>query len=93
MVGSGIQAAAQLHFLIADEWMGYLEQEALGPLHIHGVFDTVKNPINNDLAKNVPRYENGYVYPPEGPGLGVELNEEIVFDLISPGLKPTVVKV
>lgn len=93
MVGSGIQAAAQIHFLTADEWMGYLEQEALGPLHIHGVLDTVKNPIKNDLARNVPRYENGYVYPPEGPGLGVELNEEIVLDLISPGLKQTVVEV
>jgi len=91
MVGSGIQAAAQIHYLTADEWMSYLEQEALGPLHIHGVLDTVKNPIKDDLAKNVPRYENGYVYPPEGPGLGVELNEELIPKLLSPGLKPTVI--
>ncbi len=32
-----------------------------------------------ELVTAVPRIENGYVYPPEGPGLGVELLPE-VFD-------------
>ena len=27
----------------------------------------------NELVTVVPRIENGYVYPMEGPGLGVEL--------------------
>lgn len=31
----------------------------------------------NELVTNVPRIENGYVYPMEGPGLGVELRDEV----------------
>ena len=30
-----------------------------------------------DLLKKPIRWENGYVIPPDGPGLGVELNEEV----------------
>jgi L-alanine-DL-glutamate epimerase-like enolase superfamily enzyme len=89
MAGSGLEAAAQAHFLAADEWMSKLEQENIGPLHLHDLTDTVSVDIKDDLAKKLPRYEKGFLYPPEGPGLGVELNEEIVSSLISPGLKPT----
>ena len=31
----------------------------------------------NELVTAVPRIENGYVYPMEGPGLGVELRDEV----------------
>lgn len=31
----------------------------------------------NELVTVVPRIENGYVYPMEGPGLGVELRDEV----------------
>ncbi len=31
----------------------------------------------NELVTAVPRIENGYVYPMEGPGLGVELKAEV----------------
>ena len=30
-----------------------------------------------DLLQKPIRWENGYVIPPDGPGLGVELNEEV----------------
>jgi L-alanine-DL-glutamate epimerase-like enolase superfamily enzyme len=71
--------------------MGHLEHENNGPLHLHDVLDTVSKPITDDIAVRVPRYENGYLYPPEGPGLGMELNEDLVKSLITPGKKPTVV--
>ncbi len=45
---------------------------------IDKVFDTVTVEIKDDLAKKVPRYESGFLYVPEGPGLGVELNEKAV---------------
>jgi L-alanine-DL-glutamate epimerase-like enolase superfamily enzyme len=32
--------------------------------------------MTDDLATDVPRYENGYLYPTHGPGLGVTLNDE-----------------
>ena len=78
MVGSGFEAAAQAHFLVANEWMSHLEQENIGPLHLYDLTDTVSVDIKNDLAKKLPRYENGFMWAPEGPGLGMELNEEIV---------------
>ena len=92
MVGSGFEAAAQAHFLVADEWMSHLEQENIGPLHLHDLTDTVSVDIKTDLARKLPRYENGYLYAPEGPGLGMELNEEIVPSLISPGLQPITIE-
>jgi L-Ala-D/L-Glu epimerase len=92
MVGSGFEAAAQAHFLVADEWMGRVEQENIGPLHLYDLMDTVNGKIKNDLAKKLPRYENGFQYAPEEPGIGMELNEEVLPHLISPGLKSITIK-
>jgi L-alanine-DL-glutamate epimerase-like enolase superfamily enzyme len=89
MTGSGFEAAAQAHFIAATAWMSHFEQENTGPLTIHDVLDTVSQPITDDLAKNLPRYEKGCLYPPEGPGLGVELNEDLLQEWISPGKRPT----
>jgi L-alanine-DL-glutamate epimerase-like enolase superfamily enzyme len=91
MINSGIGAAVEAHFLAATEWMGRSEQESIGPLNLYNRPDTVSPPIRNDLAINIPRYEGGYLYPPQGPGLGVELNEEVVPSLITLGKKPTVI--
>jgi len=92
MVGTGFECAAQAQFLAANDWMNRIEQENVGPLMRHCVWDTVSKPITDDLAKNVPRYENGYLYPPKGPGLGVELNEELAQKWITPGKEPTLIK-
>lgn len=91
MMGSGLEAAAYTHLLVADEWLSKMVHENLGPLHIHDVFETVSKPIKDDIARNVPRYENGFLYPTQGPGIGIELNEEVVAKLITPGKSPTVV--
>ena len=91
MMGSGLEAAAYTHLLVADEWLSRLVHENLGPLHIHDVFETVSKPIKDDVAVNVPRYENGFLYPTTGPGIGVELNEAVVEKLITPGKSPTAI--
>jgi L-alanine-DL-glutamate epimerase-like enolase superfamily enzyme len=88
MVGSGFESAANAHFLTANEWMGRIEQESIGSLHLYNIHETVKANITTDPAKKLPRYENGCIYAPEGPGLGLELNEEVIPQLISPGLTP-----
>ena len=90
MVGTGLETAWQAHFLAADEWLGHLEQENLGVLIVHDQFETVRQPITDDLVRNVPRVENGHMYPPEGPGLGVELNEEMVAQFMTKGRSPVV---
>ena len=91
MMGSGLEAAAYTHLLVADEWMSKMVHENLGPLHIHDVFDTVTKPIKNDVALKVPRYENGFLYPTHEPGIGIELNEAAISKLQTPGKSKTVI--
>jgi L-alanine-DL-glutamate epimerase-like enolase superfamily enzyme len=91
MVNSGLGAATEAHFLAATAWMGKIEQEAIGPLNLYNIPDTVTRPITNDLAVKMPRYEKGFLYPPKGPGLGVALNEKAVKKFASPGKKPTAI--
>jgi len=92
MINSGLGAAVEAHFLAATAWLGKIEQEAIGPLNLYNIPDTVSTPLKNDLAIKVPRYENGYLYPPEGIGFGVELNEETVKKFATPGKKPVIVR-
>jgi L-alanine-DL-glutamate epimerase-like enolase superfamily enzyme len=91
MIDSGLGAACTAHFLAATEWIGKIEQEAIGPLNLYNIPDTVSKPLKDDLAVKVPRYENGFLYPPEGPGTGVELNEAAVKKFATLGKKPVVI--
>jgi L-alanine-DL-glutamate epimerase-like enolase superfamily enzyme len=92
MVGSGYEAAAQAHFLAADPWMTKFAHANLGPPLLHGQWDTTNPPITTDLSKNPPVYKDGYFYPPDGPGLGLELNEEYIPRLMSKGMSPLVIE-
>lgn len=85
MCGSGLEAAAIAQILASMAWLSHSLHENLGPLHIHNCLDTVSSPITNDIAKTVPRYENGFLFATQGPGLGVELNEKILPELITKG--------
>jgi L-alanine-DL-glutamate epimerase-like enolase superfamily enzyme len=87
MCGSGLEASAILQVLASTAWLSNALAENLGPLHIHDCLDTVSKPIEDDIAANLPRYENGCMYPTEGPGLGIELNEKIIPDIITKGKK------
>ena len=58
--------AASLHLIAAIPNSLFLE------------YCIAKSPIRDDLFLNPCKFENGYVYVPQGPGLGVELNEEVV---------------
>jgi len=92
MINTGLGCAAEAHFLAATAWMGKIEQESIGPLNLYNIYDTVSTPLKNDLAVKVPRYENGFLYPPDGPGLGVELNEAAVKKYATPGKSPIIIK-
>jgi L-alanine-DL-glutamate epimerase-like enolase superfamily enzyme len=41
-------------------------------------FNTSQGPLSRALVKDPLRLEDGYVRVPEGPGLGVEVNEDVV---------------
>jgi L-alanine-DL-glutamate epimerase-like enolase superfamily enzyme len=92
MINSGLGAAVEAHFLAATEWMGRIEQESIGPLNLYDLIDTVSQPYPEDLAITPPRYEGGFLYPPEGPGLGIELNEAAVRKFATPGKQPVTLK-
>jgi L-alanine-DL-glutamate epimerase-like enolase superfamily enzyme len=70
MIGSmpefGIGTAAQIHLGVAMTNLGP-DSDACGVLY-HA----------EDLLKTPLRIENGYSYPPEGPGLGVEIDMNIL---------------
>jgi len=91
MVGSGIEAAAFMHVLGAHAWSAKFVHENIGPLITHSVWNTVDSKIANDLALNIPRYENGFGFLPNGPGLGVDLNEDMVRRYATPGMEPLVI--
>jgi L-alanine-DL-glutamate epimerase-like enolase superfamily enzyme len=92
MINSGLGAAVEAHFLAATEWLGKIEQESIGPLNLHDLIDTTGGPVADDLGLTMPRYENGFLYPPEGPGLGIELNEAAVEKFASPGKTPVIIE-
>lgn len=91
MGGSGVETAAYSHILCASAWASRFYQENSGPLHMHDVMNTVDKPITDDIAVQVPRIENGCVYPTDTPGLGVELNEERVREIVTTGMEPVVI--
>ncbi|MGH9667831.1 MAG: enolase C-terminal domain-like protein, partial [Bryobacteraceae bacterium] len=39
-------------------------------------FNTSQGPLSREMVRDPIRLEDGYVRVPEGPGLGVEVNEE-----------------
>jgi L-alanine-DL-glutamate epimerase-like enolase superfamily enzyme len=92
MINSGLGAAVEAHFLAATEWLGRIEQESIGPLNLHDLIDTTGEAITDDLGMTMPRYENGYLYPPEGNGLGIDLNEDAVKKYATPGKEPVVLE-
>ncbi|MDQ0503622.1 mandelate racemase/muconate lactonizing enzyme family protein [Xanthobacter agilis] len=89
MVGSGLEASPAAHLLVADDWISRFPQENAGPLHIHDVLNSAA--IKDDLALNVPRFEGGYLYPNDGPGLGITINDEVLKALATPGKSPRVI--
>jgi L-alanine-DL-glutamate epimerase-like enolase superfamily enzyme len=39
-------------------------------------FNTSQGPLSREMVRNPLRLEDGYLSVPEGPGLGVEINEK-----------------
>lgn len=85
MVGGGLEASPAAHLLAANDWIARFPQENAGPLHIHDCLNS--KDIKDDLALNVPRYEDGFLYPNDGPGLGIEINEDLLMRRLTSGKK------
>lgn len=64
--GSAIALAANLHFIVATHNCTYVE------------YDTLPNPLRTEICSRPLVPVDGWFGPPEGPGLGVELREEVL---------------
>jgi L-alanine-DL-glutamate epimerase-like enolase superfamily enzyme len=90
MPGSGLEAAPTAHLLVADDWASRFVQENCGPLSVHDVFE-LDGELKGEVALNSPRYAKGRMYAPEGPGLGIELNEQFIAEHITRGYSTRVI--
>ena len=86
MIGSGLEHSPSAHLWTANQWASQFLNESLGPLSIHGVWNSKDIPAGADIALNVPRFENGMTYPNEGVGLGIDLNEAFLVKNQTPGV-------
>jgi L-alanine-DL-glutamate epimerase-like enolase superfamily enzyme len=78
------EAAAQAHWLASDPEFGNQDHDVFFPVLMYNTFDTTKK-VECDLINNPMVYKDGYFYPPEGPGIGLELNEKAVPKYLTKG--------
>lgn len=91
MIGSGLEASPSAHLMIANNWASQFTHENLGPLIINNQWENEEQVITGDIALNVPIFKDGKLYPNEGPGYGIELNEEFIATHISEGMETVTV--
>jgi L-alanine-DL-glutamate epimerase-like enolase superfamily enzyme len=82
-LGFGIIVAAQAHFAVSTPILKRPAGYGVGLLKIAKRFDT-KDMIG-DIVINTPKIVNGHLEIPQGPGLGVELDEDAVKKYLTPG--------
>ena len=88
MIGSGLEHSPAAHLWTSNQWASQYLNESIGPLMIHNVWESKEIPAGADLALNPPRFEKGMTYPNEGPGLGIELNEDFIRKNATKGKEP-----
>jgi len=84
--------AAATHFAISCSKRSQILDELANILYFRGGTDskTIEKPgITKEINAAI---ENGFVRVPKGPGLGVELNDELVTQYTTPGLDRVVVR-
>ncbi len=77
VLGNGIEHAAGAHFAVSRAKRGKILDELGLLFYLYGGTETKE--ITADVTKEISgAIEKGYLYPPKGPGLGVELNQDMV---------------
>jgi L-alanine-DL-glutamate epimerase-like enolase superfamily enzyme len=90
-LGTGIEHAAGAHLAVSRlKGDRFLDELSL-IFYLHGGTET--KDITTDVTKEMNgKIEKGYLYPPKGPGLGVELDDEMVKRYAASGVSRIVVK-
>ncbi|RJR47965.1 MAG: mandelate racemase/muconate lactonizing enzyme family protein [Desulfobacteraceae bacterium] len=77
VLGNGIEHAAGAHFAVSRAKRGRILDELGLIFYLYGGTDTRE--ITEDVTTEINgRIEGGHLYPPKGPGLGVELNKAAI---------------
>jgi len=84
------EAAAQAHWLASDSEFRNQDHDVFFPVLMYNTFDTTKK-VDVDIIKNPMKYKDGYFYPPEGPGIGLELNDAALPKYITKGKSVVIV--
>jgi len=89
--GNTIAGTAAAHFAVSrKERPRYYDELGLY-LYLHGTVDTKS--IRDDIVKEQAMViEKGVLYAPKGPGLGLELDDEMMKRYAAPGVETIVVK-
>jgi L-alanine-DL-glutamate epimerase-like enolase superfamily enzyme len=82
------EAAAQAQWLASDAWYGNMAHANFFPMTYHDTFDTTGELHREDIVVKPMAYKDGYFYPPDGPGIGLELNEKALPKFITQGMSP-----
>jgi len=89
--GNGIEHAAGAHLVVSRTKRERILDELALILYLHGGTET--EGINTDVTKEINgKIEKGYLHPPKGPGLGIELNHDVIDRCHSPHLNTIVVQ-
>jgi L-alanine-DL-glutamate epimerase-like enolase superfamily enzyme len=78
MIGSGLEASPSAHLMMSNQWASQFTHENLGPLIINNQMENATSVITDDIADTVPVFRDGVLYPNDGPGYGIELNQSFV---------------
>ncbi len=90
-LGTGIEHAAGAHLAVSRVKGDRFLDELSLIFYLHGGMET--KDITTDVTKEMNgKIEKGHLYPPKGPGLGVELNEDMVKRYAASGVSAIVVK-
>jgi len=77
VLGNGIEHAAGAHFAVSQAKRGRILDELGLIFYLYGGTETKE--ITTDVTEEINgTIEKGYLYPPKGPGLGIELNQDMV---------------
>jgi L-alanine-DL-glutamate epimerase-like enolase superfamily enzyme len=86
-LGTGIELAADAHFAVSTVKL------SPAPYHCQGYGTSLFKQFNatdsrgitKDIVQRTPKVENGFLFVPQEPGLGVELHEENTRSFLTPG--------
>jgi L-Ala-D/L-Glu epimerase len=89
--GTGLEHAASCHFIFSTNLTDAIPEQPVGILYLYGGFSS--DDVSGDITKKINgRIKDGYLYKPEGPGLGVELDEDMVNRYLTPGRKTLIIE-